>query len=157
MPIENELDALLEEIALLEKKIDKRKPKKKLARLPTDDHPLSPLKKPVLLPTEKKVYFQINQYFKLTMISIENTEVALEIWIKGVLPLLLKRLNLEVEEWERISDLGDADKELQIESDSEWTNFFQHTIKSGNIDEEILILINEGKKKIERMIRAQRG
>jgi hypothetical protein len=91
------------------------------------------------------------------MISIENTEVALEIWIKGILPLLLKRLNLEVEEWERISDLGDADKELQIESDSEWTNFFQHTIKSGNIDEEILIMINEGKKKIERMIRAQRG
>jgi hypothetical protein len=75
------LDALLEEITALEKEIDKRKPKKKFARFPTSDHPLAPLKKTELLSTEKQVYFRINHYFKLTMLSIEKTEVALEIWI----------------------------------------------------------------------------
>jgi hypothetical protein len=157
MPLKNELDALLEEITALEKEIDKRKPKKKFARFPTSDHPLAPLKKTELLSTEKQVYFRINHYFKLTMLSIEKTEVALEIWIKAILPLLLKKLNLEVEEWERICEIGDQNKDLQTESDLEWKNFFDHTIKLGNVDKEILVLINEGKKKIERMLKAQKS
>jgi hypothetical protein len=74
-----------------------------------------------------------------------------------ILPLLLKNQNLEVEEWERICEIGDKDKDLQAESDLEWKNFFDHTIKSGNVDKEILVLINEGKKKIERMLKAQKS
>ena len=154
MPLKNELDALLKEIAALEEEIDKRKPKRKPARFPTGDHPLGPLKKSELLTTEKQVYFNNNHYFKLTMISIEKTEVALEIWIKGILPLLLKKQNLEIEEWERICEIGDKDKELQTESESEWTNFFNDTIKSGKVDEEVLVLLNEGKKKVERMLKS---
>ncbi|MHA2246402.1 MAG: hypothetical protein ACXADY_15790, partial [Candidatus Hodarchaeales archaeon] len=55
------------------------------------------------------------------------------------------------EEWERISDLGDSNSQLEKESDEEWEIFFRDTIQQGLIDKEILALINEGKMRIKKM------
>jgi len=103
MPIDKKkIDALLEDIAHLDKKLSKKKLRRKRVNLPNSTNALSPLKKPELLETEKLVYFDICHYFKLTMLSIQHTETALEIWIKGILPLLLQRYMVEIEEWERM-------------------------------------------------------
>ena len=154
MPLDKELDALVEEIAQLDKKIDTRKPIRRKPRLTTTPHSLSPLKQPELLETEKMLYFQFCHYFKLTMISIEHTEVALEIWIKGVLPHLLKVYNLENEEWERMCEIGDSDSQTQKELDEDWLTFFREVVEKGRIEEEILGYIHEGKKKKEYLIRS---
>ncbi len=154
MPLDKaKLDALLEEIALLDKKIDSRKPVRNKPRLTTTPHSLSPLKTPELLETEKMLYFQFCHYFKLTMLSIEHTEVALEIWIKGVLPHLLKLFNLENEEWERLCEIGDKDTQTQKELDEDWVTFFREVVENGKIEEEILSFIHEGKKKKEYLTR----
>ena len=103
MPIDKKkIDALMEDIEQLDKKLSTKKLKRKRVNLPSSSGALSPLKKPHLLETEKLVYFDICHYFKLTMISISRAETALEIWIKGILPLLLQRYMVEIEEWEII-------------------------------------------------------
>ncbi|MHA2074282.1 MAG: hypothetical protein ACW97X_06665, partial [Candidatus Hodarchaeales archaeon] len=76
---------------------------------------------------------------------------ALEIWIKAIFPLLLQRHGLDLEEWERICDIGDNNPLLEKELDESWLDFFQDIIKKGQIDREILILINEGKKRVIKM------
>ena len=154
MPLDKEkLDALLEEIKRLEEKpIDKRRIMRHYST-PMTEISLSPSKKDFLLDTEKKVYFQLSHYYKLVMLSIDDTATAFEIWIKGILPLLLRRNGIEREEWERISDLGDNDSELEQEQTEDWKTFFQQTIQQGLIDREILALINEGKLRVEKMQR----
>ena len=87
------------------------------------------------------------------MFSIEDTATAFEIWIKGVLPLLLRRNGLDREEWERISDLGDDNSQLEEELTEDWKIFFQKTIQQCLIDNKILALINEGKLRVEKMRR----
>jgi hypothetical protein len=150
MPIDKrKLDSLLDEIAILEKNIDSRKRTKRRPRLTSATHSLSPLKQPELLETEKMLYFQFCHYFKLTMLSIEHTEVALEIWIKGVLPHLLSLYNMENEEWERLCAIGDTDSQIQKELEDDWVTFFREIVEKGRIEEEILTLIDEGKKKKE--------
>ena len=101
----------------------------------------------------KMLYFQFCHYFKLTMLSIEHTEVALEIWIKGVLPHLLKLFNLENEEWERLCEIGDKDTQTQKELDEDWVTFFREVVENGKIEEEVLSFIHEGKKKKEYLTR----
>ncbi|MFX0204484.1 MAG: hypothetical protein ACFFDT_00750 [Candidatus Hodarchaeota archaeon] len=152
MPLDKEkLDALLEEIKRLEEKPVKKRRVMKQYSMPVTDTSLSPIKRDFLLDTEKKVFFQLSHYYKLVMLSIEDTATAFEIWIKGVLPLLLSRNSLDREEWERISDLGDNDSELEQELTEDWKIFFQQTIQQGLIDSEILALINEGRLRVEKM------
>ncbi len=154
MPLDKEkLDALLEEIKLLEERPIKKRRVLKRQTIPTTNKLISPIKKDHLLVTEKKVYFLISHYYKLVMLSIDDTATAFEIWIKGILPLLLRRYGLEREEWERISDLGDDDSQLEKELIEDWKVFFQDTIQQGLIDEEILTIINEGKLRVEKMRR----
>ena len=154
VPLDKEkLDALLEEIKRLEEKPVKNRRVLKQNSMPRTKISISPVKKDFLLDTEKKVYFLLSHYYKLVMLSIEDTATAFEIWIKGVLPLLLRRNGLDREEWERISDLGDDDSQLEEELTEDWKIFFQKTIQQGLIDNDILALINEGKLRVEKMRR----
>ena len=150
MPLDKrKVDALLEEIATLDKEVKTHQKRKRLTRISREKHHLEPLKLPELAETEKQVYNHISQYFKLVMISFQNAEVGLQIWIKGVLPLLLERYSLEVEEWERICDIGDNDPEIQKEIDNSWKDFFKEVVQAGKIEEKVLSMINKGKKKDE--------
>ncbi len=152
MPLDKKkLDALLEEIKRLEEKPVKTQ-RVTVHHTPTTIHTsVSPVKRDFLLITEKKAYFQINHYYKLVMLSVDDTATALEIWIKGILPILLIRHGLDREEWERISDLGDNDTQLEKELTEDWKKFFQEIIQEGLIDKEILVLINEGKQRVMKM------
>ncbi|MHA1443325.1 MAG: hypothetical protein ACTSR4_01040, partial [Candidatus Hodarchaeales archaeon] len=145
------IDALLEDIAHLDKKLSKKKFRRKRVNLPNSSNALSPLKKPDLLETEKLVYFDICHYFKLTMLSINHTETALEIWIKGILPLLLQRYMVEIEEWERMCDIGDNNSEIQQQQEESWQKFFHEIIQQGRLDSEALDLINQGKKRSDQL------
>ena len=150
MPIDKKkLDALLEEISQLDEEIETHTRKRPIPRISQGKHSLSPLKKSQLVETEKQIYFLLNHYFKLVMLSFQNAEVSLQIWIKGVLPFLLKQYNIEVEEWERICNIGDNSPDIQKEIDVSWKEFFQNAVQIGKIEEEVLFMINEGKKKDE--------
>lgn len=151
MPLDKKkLDDLLEEIKnLKEKPVEKQRTF--LPRTPTTINLTTPTaKKDFLLPTEKRVYFQINHYYRLVMLSVDDTATALEIWIKGILPLLLSRHGLDREEWERICDLGDRNSDIEEEITEDWKDFFEKTIQQGLIDKEILKLINEAKIRVEK-------
>jgi hypothetical protein len=152
LPLDKEkLDALLEEIKKLDAKKVEKKAKmshqivKKVEQFDTT------MKKRYLLPTEKQMYFFISNYYKLTMLSIDDPAIALEIWIKAILPLLLQQHGTDLDEWERICDLGDDDPLLEEEQNTSWLDFFKNTIEKGLVNQEILILINEGRKRVERM------
>ncbi|MFX0088225.1 MAG: hypothetical protein ACFFAU_21400 [Candidatus Hodarchaeota archaeon] len=152
MPLDKEkLDTLLEEIKRLDtKKVDKKSklPHQTVKKIESHDNTI---KKRYLLPTEKQMYFLISNYYKLTMLSIDDTATALEIWIKAILPLLLQHHGTDLDEWERICDLGDDDPLLEEEQNASWLDFFKNKIEKGLVDQEILILINEGRKRVERM------
>ncbi len=151
MPLDKKkLDALLDEIKNLEEKTVEKQ-RTFIHRTPsTINLTAPPVKKDFLLTTEKRAYFQINHYYKLVMLSVDDTATALEIWIKGILPLLLGRHGLEREEWERICDLGDHNSKLEEEITEDWKKFFQKTIQQGLIDKEILTIINEGMMRVEK-------
>ncbi|MFW9992744.1 MAG: hypothetical protein ACFFD4_11910 [Candidatus Odinarchaeota archaeon] len=153
MPIDQEqMDALLEEIKRLEKKPGKVKSRESVLPAFTKvSETQTPIKKEFLLSTEKKAYFHISHHYKLTMLSIDDPGTALAIWLKGILPLLLSQHGIDTEEWERICDLGDNDSKLGEELEENWKVFFQKTVKQKRIDTKILSLINEGKKRVEKM------
>jgi hypothetical protein len=158
MPIDKKkIDALLEDIAFIDKKLSKKERRRKRTNLPNRSNALSPLKKPDLLETEKMIYFDICHYFKITMLSIHHTETALEIWIKGILPLLLQRYMVEIEEWERMCDIGDKDPEIQQQQDGDWKKFYEEIVKQGELDSEVLDLINKGKKRADQLDLKIRG
>ncbi len=152
MPLDKKtLDALLEDIKKLddiEVKIKHSRPRQIVKNVIKEEFPL---KKDHLLPTEKKMYFSICHFFKLNLLSINDTAIALEIWIKAILPLLLQRHGLDLDEWERICDIGDHDPRLEEEQDKSWLKFFYNTVKEGKIDREILVMINEGKNRLIKM------
>lgn len=152
MPLDKKkLDALLEDIKKLEDnevKIKHSRPKQNIRNVSKEKFSL---KKDHLLHTEKKLYFLISHYFNLNLLSINDTAIALEIWIKAILPLLLQRHGIDLDEWERICDIGDQNLKLEEEQNKSWLNFFQNTIRKGQIDREILVLINEGKKRVKKM------
>ncbi len=152
MPLDKEkLDDLLDEIKRLgAKKVGKKAKLSHQIVNKVEQHNTT-MKKRYLLPTEKQMYFFISNYYKLTMLSIDDPGTALEIWIKAILPLLLQRHGTDLDEWERICDLGDDDPLLEEEQHRSWLDFFKNTIEKGLVDQEILILINEGKKRVERM------
>ncbi len=152
MPLDKKkIDELLEDIKKLdtnEVKIKNSRPKQIVGNVIKEEFPL---KKDHLLSTEKKTYFYISHFFKLTLLSINDTAIALEIWIKAILPLLLQRHGIDLDEWERICDIGDHNSMLEEEQDKSWLKFFNKTVKNGHIDREILVLINEGKNRVKKM------
>ena len=150
MPIDKrKLNALLEEIAQLDRELETYQKRKSIPRISKDKHSLEPHKRPLLAETEKQIYYTFNHYFKLVMMSFQNAEVGLQIWIRGTLPFLLKRNNIEVEEWERICDIGDNSSDIQKEIERSWKHFFKSIVKTGKIEEEVLSMISEGRKKDE--------
>ena len=58
---------------------------------------------------------------------------------------------VEIEEWERMCDIGDNNPEIQQQQEESWKKFYQEIVKQGNLDSEILDLINEGKKKVDQL------
>ncbi|MHA1213944.1 MAG: hypothetical protein ACTSPG_01485 [Candidatus Hodarchaeales archaeon] len=154
MPINKKiLDALLKEIEELEDKGNDNRETRKNIPLSSKiySEKIDPLKKNYLLPTEKQLFFYISNHYKLTMLAIDDPGIAWEIWLKGILPLLLKQHGLNNEEWERICDIGDSDKSIKLELRKEWTTFFKNTIEKGLVDKQIIKLINEGKLKVEKL------
>ncbi|MHA2225940.1 MAG: hypothetical protein ACXAC8_12090 [Candidatus Hodarchaeales archaeon] len=145
------LDALLDEIKTLEEKSGKIPSGLSLPSSLKIEDPVLPTKKDYLLATEKKAYLQISHHMKLVMLSIDDTATALEIWLKGVLPLLLTFHSIELEEWERICDIGDSDLGVQQELVNDWKEFFENKITKGQVNPEILVLIDEGKRRVEKM------
>lgn len=152
MPLDEELDALLEEIKRLDKNIASKKDKFPpiTARIPSTEL-LSSIKGVDILETEKKAYFELNHYFKLTLMSINDPGTALEIWIKAVLPYLLQRHAISLHEWERICNIGDRSDDIEKEMDADWLVFYKETICTGKINQNILGFINEGKKRVEKI------
>ncbi|MFX0138821.1 MAG: hypothetical protein ACFFDN_34590 [Candidatus Hodarchaeota archaeon] len=154
MPLDKEkLDVLLKEIEHLKQKPFKR-PKRlihSIFRTTGKSTTPSSVKKDYLLPTEKKTYFEINHFYRLIMLSIGDMSTAIAIWINGVLPLLLSHYGLEIEEWERICNIGDQNSRLVEELNTDWIKFFQDKVEQGQIDPDILTLINQGKLRVDKM------
>ena len=152
MPLDKrKIDDLLVEIKRIEDRKLKEKKKTHHQTIQKTDQMDTTVKKRYLLATEKQMYFLLSHHYKLTMLSVDEPATALEIWIKGILPLLLQRHGIEFDEWERICNIGDADPLLEEEHKKSWSHFFKNTIKKGQIDHEILILINEGKKRVKKL------
>ncbi|MHA2328803.1 MAG: hypothetical protein ACXACR_09825, partial [Candidatus Hodarchaeales archaeon] len=59
--------------------------------------------------------------------------------------------SIELEEWERICDIGDSDLGVQQELVNDWKEFFENKITKGQVNPEILVLIDEGKRRVEKM------
>ncbi len=151
-PLDKEkLDGLLDEIKNLKGK-SLKSPRRFIYSTPVKiDKETSATKKDFLLSTEKKAYFLFNHYFRVVMSSIGDIATALQIWVRGVLPLLLTKHGLDLEEWERIVGIGDNDSQLQEELDDDWKAFLKNTIEKGQVDTEILTLIDEGKIRVKKM------
>jgi len=73
---------------------------------------LPPIKKSDLTPTEQKAYLNLSVEFKRMVESTENYLIAANKWSQS-LPKRLANLGLTEEEWDRISIIGDNDKEIQ--------------------------------------------
>ncbi|MHA1991389.1 MAG: hypothetical protein ACW981_09450 [Candidatus Hodarchaeales archaeon] len=108
-------------------------------------------KKKELLLTEKKAYFDITNHFQLVTSTIDDPSIAYEIWIKGILPLILPTHGIEFEEWDRICNIGDSDINLETDLKKSWKEFLQNKVQKGMINEEIWELILEGKKRMKIM------
>lgn len=154
MPLNNikKLEALLEELNQLE---DDPNVNKKisipLSNVVHVEQPISKEKKDYLLTTEIKAYFEISHYYRLVSLSIDDLAVALELWIKGILPLLLQQHGIDLEEWERICLIGDADPQLEKELRADWKIFLTNFTKQGQINQEVLSLIEKGKERVKKL------
>ena len=102
---------------------------------------------------EIKAYFDISHYYQLVILSIDDISIALEVWIKGILPILLLRHGIDLEEWDRICSLADSIKTIEQELSQDWERFLEKIVRHGLVDNEIEIIIDEAKihwKKSER-------
>ncbi len=111
-------------------------------------------KKKFLLETEKKAYFEISYFYRLVSISIDDTTISFEIWIKGVLPYLLTYHSIDFDEWDRICTIGDSDSTLENGLNSGWKNFLKKIVEEEKIDEKIWDFIQEGKRKVDKLAKA---
>ena len=105
-----------------------------------------------LTETEAKVYVKISNYFRLLTSTVPNLSVAYEIWLKGILQILLNEVGLSFENWDRICAIGDHDNVLLDRIDLEWTDFLED-IKNGNINSEVLNLIKKGKARSNELLK----
>ncbi|MFW9778538.1 MAG: hypothetical protein ACFFE8_06755 [Candidatus Heimdallarchaeota archaeon] len=156
MPIDKKkVDSLLKEIEKLEENELSRtfghyKTTHVTPPLSTLHNSLEPLKKKHLQSTEKQTYLELSHYFRLVMVSIDDPGIGLEIWLRGILPKLLKRNAINLEEWERITNIGDSDEIIQKELLVDWKSFYQEKIRRGKLEEDILRIINEGRARAQR-------
>jgi hypothetical protein len=109
-------------------------------------------KRKELLPTEQKAYFDISNHFQLVTSTIDDPSIAYEIWIKGILPLILPTHGIEFEEWDRICNIGDTDINLEIKLRESWKEFLQNKVQKDPINKKIWELILEGKKRVKALI-----
>jgi len=152
LPIDkSKLDDLLEEIKRLEEGNSDIIPKISKISIQQRSIIQDSTKKKYLLLTEKKAFFTISHYYKLTMLSLEDPGVALELWIKGILPHLLIKNGLNNEEWERLCIIEEENRSIAQELNEDWKKFFHDIIEKGLVDEKVLDLIKEGKEKIDRI------
>lgn len=110
------------------------------------------LRHETLTETESKVYILLSHYFRLLTITVPNLSVAYEIWLKGILEVLLDEVGLSFDNWDRICTIGDHDNSLQERVDSEWTVFLEE-IQKGNINTKVWALIQKGKKRSNELIK----
>lgn len=101
------------------------------------------LKKEKLAETEINAYIDITFHYKLTIMAISRLHQALQVWLNGILPILLTRHSLNKVEWGRISNIGDFDPEIQTELESKWLHFFENRVKTKLIDPEIWNLLQK--------------
>lgn len=153
-PDKKKIDSLMKDIKWLEENefsdtIERFKPIPVTLPQSTRQASEDPLKKKFLLPPEKQAYFQLSHYFRLVMVSIDDPGTALEIWLRGILPKLLVRYAITLEEWERITNIGDSDEDIQAELLIDWQDFYKETVKTGKIDRKLLELIHEGRVRVQ--------
>lgn len=101
--------------------------------------------------TEIKVYITINHYFRLVTITIPNLSVAYELWLKGILQILLAEVGLTLDNWDRICTIGDHDSDIQELVDAKWTAFLER-IQRGHMNEEVWDLIQKGKRRSNELL-----
>ncbi|MFX0122599.1 MAG: hypothetical protein ACFFAE_03120 [Candidatus Hodarchaeota archaeon] len=70
------------------------------------------LKKLDLNPTEQKLYLQLSLEFQIVMDGAPSFQMGAYKWNK-VLPQRLEMYGMTLEEWERISGIGDNSEEIQ--------------------------------------------
>ena len=105
-----------------------------------------------LTETEAKVYILISHYFRLLTLTVPNLSVAYEIWLKGILKVLMSDVGLTLENWDRICTIGDHDSDLQDRMDTDLPSFLDQ-IKLGKMNEEVWELIQKGKKRSNELMK----
>ena len=108
--------------------------------------------KEILSETESKVYVSLNHYFRLLTITVPNLSIAYEIWLKGILQVLLQEVGLTLEDWDRICTIGDHNQTLLDRIDAEWTSFLEQ-IKKGTINNKAWEFIQIGKKRSNELLK----
>ena len=103
-------------------------------------------KKKELRETELRAYVKISHYFRLTTITIPNINIAYEIWLKGILEVLLREIVLTTDSWDEICTVGDHNKKYLKRVDREWPLFLEE-IRKGEMNQEVWKLIQIGKKR----------
>lgn len=98
--------------------------------------------------TELRVYIKISHYFRLTTITIPNINIAYEIWLKGILDVLLQEIGLTAENWDEICTIGDHNRKHLTRVDREWPKYLED-IRRGNINPKVWELIQIGKKRAQ--------
>lgn len=153
MPLDKEkLDDILDIIKFLETLPEKREdfalPKQNILLEKTTQPEIKPS---TLGSSERKIYFYLSHFFRLTLLSIPDTAVALETWVNILLPYFMTNLSVVDEDsWAIICEKGDNDKNLQKELDEDWIKFYNHYVKKNKIKPKILKLLGEGRKKALR-------
>jgi len=87
-------------------------PKKISFNVPTYLSSFPDLKKLDLTPTEQKLYLQLSLEYQIIMDGAPSFQIGAFKWNK-VLPQRLEMYGITSEEWERISEIGDENDEIQ--------------------------------------------
>lgn len=87
-------------------------PKKASFNIPMFIDSISPLKQSDLTPTELKVYLQLSIEFQIVLDEAPSFQMGAYEW-NQMLPDRLQKYGLTEEEWERISNIGDMNEQIQ--------------------------------------------
>ncbi len=148
----SELEVFIQELNELLQSNKQKFVKLKPSTLPDYSEIDEQYKNEILTETESKVYIKLSHYFRLLTITVPNLSVAYEIWLKGILEILLDEVGLSFENWDRICTIGDLDSILQDRVDYEWTGFLEE-LQNGHINAKVWALIQKGKKRSDELIK----
>jgi hypothetical protein len=73
-----------------------------------------PLKHSELSPTEQRVYLQLSLEFQKVLDDAPSFQMGAYRWNQA-LPIILQRYAITSEVWERISEIGDRDDDIQAQ------------------------------------------